>query len=86
MEKSVLPWRWQCRWTVVLVAVVASIGVGTSSRVLAASEAEDTLPTFSRDIAPILQRSCQQCHQPSGIGPMSLLTYSEVRPLSLIHI
>lgn len=80
MEKSVLPWRWQCRWTVVLVGVVASIGLGASSRVLAASEAEDTLPTFSQDIAPILQRSCQQCHQPSGIGPMSLLTYSEVRP------
>jgi hypothetical protein len=37
-------------------------------------------PTFSRDVAPILQKACQSCHQPGGIGPMSLLTYTEVRP------
>jgi hypothetical protein len=37
-------------------------------------------PTFARDVAPILQRSCQACHRPGSIGPMSLLTYEEVRP------
>jgi hypothetical protein len=36
--------------------------------------------TFTRDIAPILQRSCQQCHRPDGGAPMSLQTYEEVRP------
>lgn len=36
--------------------------------------------TFSKDIAPILQRSCQNCHQPDAAAPMSLLTYSQVRP------
>lgn len=36
--------------------------------------------TFSRDIAPILQRSCQNCHQPNSAAPMSLITYAEVRP------
>lgn len=36
--------------------------------------------TFARDIAPILQRSCQNCHQPNGVAPMSLVTYEEVRP------
>ncbi len=36
--------------------------------------------TFARDIAPILQKNCQQCHQPDAIGPMSLTTYQEVRP------
>src|SRR6059036_2312525 len=29
-------------------------------------------PTFTRDIAPILQRSCQNCHRPTSIAPMSL--------------
>ena len=29
--------------------------------------------TFSRDIAPILQRSCQNCHQPNSVAPMSLI-------------
>tara|TARA_B100001123_G_scaffold449080_1_gene612878 strand:- start:23053 stop:24450 length:1398 start_codon:yes stop_codon:yes gene_type:complete len=37
-------------------------------------------PTFSKDVAPILQRSCQRCHQKGGIGPMSLVTYDQVRP------
>ncbi len=36
--------------------------------------------TFSRDIAPILQRSCQTCHRPDGVAPMSLVTYEDVRP------
>ena len=36
--------------------------------------------TFTRDIAPILQRSCQTCHRPDSIAPMSLLTYEDVRP------
>ncbi len=38
--------------------------------------------TFSRDIAPILQRSCQNCHNPVGVAPMSLVTYDEVRRYS----
>jgi len=36
--------------------------------------------TFAKDVAPILQRACQNCHRPGNIGPMSLLTYQEVRP------
>src|SRR5262245_37124949 len=36
--------------------------------------------TFTNDIAPILQRSCQRCHRPASIAPMSLITYEEVRP------
>jgi len=36
--------------------------------------------TFSKDVAPILQRSCQNCHRPGSIAPMSLLTYEQARP------
>jgi len=36
--------------------------------------------TFTKDIAPILQRSCQNCHQPDSVAPMSLITYEDVRP------
>jgi hypothetical protein len=36
--------------------------------------------TFAKDVAPILQKNCQQCHMPGAIGPMSLTTYQEVRP------
>jgi mono/diheme cytochrome c family protein len=36
--------------------------------------------TFTRDIVPILQRSCQNCHRPGQVAPMPLLTYEQVRP------
>jgi mono/diheme cytochrome c family protein len=36
--------------------------------------------TFTKHIAPILQRSCQSCHRPGEIAPMSLMTYQDVRP------
>ena len=40
---------------------------------------DPTSVTFSKDIAPILQRSCQNCHNPDGGAPMSMVTYEEVR-------
>ena len=48
--------------------------------VVAAPEAAAISPTFTRDVAPILQRSCQQCHRPNGIGPMALETYEQTKP------
>jgi len=37
-------------------------------------------PTFTRDVLPILQKSCQGCHHAGTPAPMSLVTYPEVRP------
>jgi mono/diheme cytochrome c family protein len=45
----------------------------------AASAAVHDPPTYSREIAPILQANCQECHRPGGIGPFSLLTYGDAR-------
>ena len=36
--------------------------------------------TFTKDVAPILQRSCVNCHRPGQSAPMALRTYEEVRP------
>ena len=36
--------------------------------------------TFSKDVAPIFQKSCQSCHHEGTSAPMSLMTYSETRP------
>ena len=36
--------------------------------------------TFHRDIEPILQRSCQNCHRAGGVGPMPLVTFEQVAP------
>ncbi len=36
--------------------------------------------TFARDVAPILQERCQECHRKGSMAPMSLVTYAETRP------
>jgi len=36
--------------------------------------------TFTKDVAPILQKNCQVCHRPNTFAPMSLLTYDDARP------
>jgi len=48
--------------------------------VLGAPAAAAEAPTFSKDVAPILQAKCQACHQPNSIAPMSLMTFQEARP------
>ena len=55
-------------------AVILSLPAAT-----AAAERESD-PTFTKDIAPIFQRSCQKCHRAGGAAPMALETYEEVRP------
>jgi hypothetical protein len=36
--------------------------------------------TFTKEVAPIFQKSCQNCHRPGSIAPMSLITYEDARP------
>lgn len=57
------------------LALVMAAGAGP-----AAAQQSSAAPTFTRDIAPILQRSCENCHRADGVAPMALTTYEEVRP------
>jgi hypothetical protein len=65
---------------------IAHCGVVTLSAVLAmaaptlAVDPPTPQATFSKDVAPILQEKCQQCHQPNSIAPMSLITFQDARP------
>lgn len=36
--------------------------------------------TFTKDVLPVLQKHCQECHRSGEIGPMPLLSYEEARP------
>jgi hypothetical protein len=61
-----------------LILGVALSAVGLTFPAPAAAQRQ---VTFTKDIAPILQRTCQDCHRPNGgIAPMALTTYEEVRP------
>jgi hypothetical protein len=62
-------------WRISTLSLIASVISATS--VFAA----DTRPvTFAKDIAPLFQEKCQQCHRPGQVAPMSLLTYQDARP------
>jgi len=37
-------------------------------------------PSFNRDVLPILQNRCQECHRPGEIAPMPFVTYKQTRP------
>src|ERR1700730_16071212 len=62
----------------VLVTILAALG--SRGTLKADGPAVPGEVTFAKDIAPILQRSCQNCHRADGVAPMSLVTYDEVRP------
>ncbi len=62
------------------VAVVLGVGIAITA---SSARAQTDAVTFTKDIAPILQRSCQSCHRPDSVAPMSLLTYEEVRPFAM---
>jgi peroxiredoxin len=35
--------------------------------------------TYTKEVARILQKNCQQCHRPGQVGPMSLLSYDDAQ-------
>jgi mono/diheme cytochrome c family protein len=35
--------------------------------------------SYARDVAPIVQAKCAVCHQPGGLGPMTLTTYEQIK-------
>ncbi|HTM47105.1 MAG TPA: hypothetical protein VL285_00385 [Bryobacteraceae bacterium] len=39
-----------------------------------------SIPTYSKDVAPIIHNRCAQCHRPGEAAPMPLLSYKQVRP------
>jgi thiol-disulfide isomerase/thioredoxin len=42
-----------------------------------AAKSTTTQVTYYRDVLPILQNNCQQCHRPGEVGPFSLMTYKQ---------
>src|SRR5271163_2995330 len=45
-----------------------------------AGTASETPVTFNKQVLPILQKRCQDCHRPGEAVPMSLMTYQDARP------
>ena len=70
-------WRLTFR---IALPIAAVVGLAAPFALRAEPAAVPGEVTFTKDIAPILQRSCQSCHRPDGVAPMSLMTYENARP------
>ena len=70
------PYEWTWRgWVAAILPILVLLGPGVVT-----SHAVEGEATYSKDIAPILQRSCERCHRPGQMAPMSLTSYEEARP------
>ena len=65
--------------------IVSAIVCGAGAALFALPGAQANGPstknvTFNKEIAPILFKSCAECHRPGEAAPFSVLTYKDVRP------
>src|SRR6266851_691463 len=56
-----------------------ALGLSIAAAALAANTG-GSQPTFYKDVLPVLQKNCQNCHRPGEAGPMSFLSYESTRP------
>lgn len=60
---------WMCR---------AACVIGLTTAISPSARGNDA-PTYHRDVVPILQKNCQECHRPGQVAPFALLDYAQAR-------
>ena len=66
------------KFTLFLFAAVLVSAFFISQQISSAKVAKDI--SFSKDVAPIFNAKCAECHRPGDTAPFSTLTYKDVRP------
>src|SRR5438309_1256514 len=61
----------------IMFGLVGSLGLLALASAGAGARGES--PTYYKDVAPILQKNCQDCHRPGQVAPFALLTYDQAR-------
>ena len=59
------------------VVALTAVWLGSLSAAQPGQDTKAAVPTFTKDVAPILYKNCTSCHRPGEIAPMSLLTYED---------
>ena len=67
-------------WAAPAVCLSAALGLAALNTETSSAQGQPGAPTYSKDVAPILNKSCAGCHRPGEMGPMPLLTFQQVRP------
>ncbi len=61
-------------------ALVGTLFIGSASEANTNPKSAAKNVTYSKDVAPILYKTCSECHRPGEIAPFSVMSYKEVRP------
>ncbi len=63
-----------------LAGVLSAFALLLTNPTSSTLQAAGAVPTFTKDVAPILYEKCANCHRPGEVAPMPLLSYSDARP------
>src|SRR5579872_7489833 len=63
-----------------MLRTIFALSIALSQTVTLRGQSNNAKPTFTRDVAPILQRNCQTCHRPGEAAPFSMLNFEQARP------
>lgn len=64
----------------IAAAICLTVGLLLTSNSSAVNKSAAKGVTFSKDIAPIFNKNCAECHRPGESAPFSTLNYKDVRP------
>src|ERR1700754_909458 len=64
----------------VICGVAMTLAAISASLTTVNTAPASAVPTFAKDVAPIIFDKCAGCHRPGEIGPMPLLSYEDARP------
>lgn len=81
MWKAQRQWLRRIGWGIALGGAVTAGLLAHSRRLVA--EPQQKVPTFYRDVLPILEGHCEACHRAEGIAPFALENYREARPYAV---
>src|SRR5262245_38543156 len=66
-------------WSGAIMAITIALWAGLTLISESAASGGKTV-TFNKDVAPILFKSCAECHCPGEAAPFSVLSYKDARP------
>src|SRR4030095_12380855 len=62
------------------VLAAVAVAVVSITTVQTAPAPAGSVPTFAKDVAPIMFDKCTSCHRTGEVAPMTFLSYEDVRP------
>jgi mono/diheme cytochrome c family protein len=62
-----------------LTLTFAGVTLSRDARAEAPTASSKSVPTYQKDVLPLLQKHCQDCHRPGEVAPFPLLSYAQAK-------